>query len=209
MLFHSPFVLNTNRKERMMSKQPQILPSTKPQVMSLQGHYRLSQTMYFTAMIPPLGLAGLCAWLLPQLPPITPEQLTSYETPFLGFCLLSAVLCDTMFYLRLRRFKALPTPSELAEIPSSIEVKKGWRSCVIAWGLVQIYALLGVMETFFTRQETAMLPFMIFAAITMFRCRPRHGLFAEFNWGTPIQMITSDSSENSQAEPSHDEVSEI
>ena len=166
------------------------LPNPKTQqTMSVQGHFRLSRTLYFIAMIPPLGLAGLCAWLLPQLPAITPKQIVSFEIPFIGFTLLSAVLCDTMFYMRLRRFKALPTLSELAEIPPSHEVKKGWRACVVSWGLVQVYALLGVMEAFFTRQESALFPFMIFAAITMFRCRPRHGLFAAFNWGTPVESL--------------------
>lgn len=162
--------------------------SPTQQAMSVKGHFRLSQTIYFTAMALPLVLAGLCAWLLPQLPEISPEQIVSYEIPFIGFTLLSAVLCDTMFYLRLRRFRALPTISELAEIPPLKEVKSGWRACVVAWGLVQIYALLGVMEAFFTRQESALFPFMIFAAITMFRCRPRPGLFAAFNWGTPIEV---------------------
>ena len=162
--------------------------------MSVQSHYQLSRTFYFMAMLPALGLAGLCAWLLPQLPPVSADKIVSYETPFLGFTLLSAVLCDTLFYLRLRRFRALPSRSEQAAIPPPIEVKKGWRACLVAWTLVQVYAFLGVSEAFLTREVTALYPFMIFAAITMFRCRPRHGLFAELNWGVqPASPIDSDS----------------
>jgi hypothetical protein len=157
--------------------------------MSVKGHYQLARTLYFIAMLPPLGLAGLCVWILPQLPPITEDQLMSYETIFLGFTLLSAVLCDTLFYLRLRRFRALPTRSEIATTPPLSEVKKGWRACAVAWGLVQLYAFLGVCEAFFTREASGLLPFLIFAAITMFRCRPRHGLFAEYNWGVAQPSI--------------------
>ena len=162
----------------------QLPPSNPTEAMTVQGHQGLARTIYVIAMIPPVGLAILCSWLLPQLPKIQESQLLSFEIPMLGFTLLSAVLCDTMFYLRLKRFRALPTRSELSTIPPSLEVKKGWRACLVAWGLVQVYALFGVMETFFTREESAMFPFMIFAAITMYRCRPRAGLFAQSMWGT-------------------------
>lgn len=161
-------------------------PRANIETMSVQGHYRLAQTLYYTAMLPPIGFVALCAWLLPQLPAVPPDKLYSLETPFLGFTLLSAVLCDTMFYLRLRRFRSLPTHSEKANIPPPQEVKKGWKACVVAWGLVQVYTILAVTEAFMTREIKSCFAFMIFAAITMYRCRPRHGLFAEFNWGTPL-----------------------
>lgn len=154
-------------------------------LMSVQGHQRLARTLHFTACLPPLGLMGITIWLLPQLPPLSPERLTSLELPFLGFCFLSAALCDTTFFLRLRRFKSLPLPSERARVPPPIESKRGWIACLIAWGLAQVYTLLGVTEVFLSRRESALWPFAIFTAITLYRCRPRHGLFAASNWGTP------------------------
>lgn len=179
--------------------------------MSVKGHQGLAQTLYFTAMIPPVGMALLCSWLLPQLPALQENQYVSFETPFLGFTLLSAVLCDTMYYLRLRRFRALPTLAELATIPPMAEVKRGWRACLVAWGLVQVYALLGVMEVFFTRVESGMYPFMIFAAITMYRCRPRAGLFAESMWGSSLhseQRHESESQNSTEIQPPDNTINE-
>ena len=40
---------------------------------------------------------------------------------------------------------------------------------------------------------------MIFAAITMFRCRPRPGLFAAFNWGTAIKVPAKSSTNTEQS----------
>ena len=173
--------------------------SSRPQQepMTVQGHHRLARTLYFIAMIPPVSLAFLCSWILPQLPPINESQLLSLETPFLGFTLLSAVLCDTMYYLRLKRFRALPSVEQLSVVPPALEVKRGWRACLVAWGFVQVYVLLGVMEAFFSREESAMFPFVIFGAITMYRCRPRAGLFAETMWGGLTRVPQSEAEDDS------------
>lgn len=174
-----------------------LSPRQQQEPMTVQGHHRLARTLYFIAMIPPVSLAFLCSWILPQLPPIDESQLLSLETPFLGFTLLSAVLCDTMYYLRLKRFRALPSAEELSVVPPTLEVKRGWRACLVAWALVQVYVLLGVMEAFFCREESAMFPFVIFGAITMYRCRPRAGLFAEPMWGGLTRVLPSEEREDS------------
>lgn len=159
--------------------------------MSVQGHYRLAKTFHYMSLLPPVILSFLCVWVLPKLPPLPPEKSVSFEIYFLGVTMLSAVLCDTLFFLRLRRFRALPTRSEQAEHPPVIEVKRGWWACGIAWGLAQVFSVFGVIEALLTRSPNALIVFLAFTGITLYRCRPRHGLFAESHWGQKNRQETS------------------
>ena len=188
-----------------MSEQQDAI-SSAPQ-MSVEGHQRLARTLHLTACLPPLGMVGITMWLLPQLPPLPPERITSLELPFLGVCFLSAILCDTTFYLRLRRFRALPLVSERARIPPLQEARRGWIACGVAWCLAQLYIILGVTEVFLSRKESAMWPFAIFTAITLYRCRPRHGLFAAPHWGSPQPHLVEGEPRDtsSQSSTSHEQ----
>lgn len=168
---------------------------TVPMSMNLQGHYRLARNLHYLSCIPPIGLAALTIWVLPKLPEPKPEHIMSIESYLLGVALIGAVLCDTMFFFRLRRFRELPTRSQQAEVPPQTEVRKGWWACGVAWGLAQVIAFFGVTEAFLTREVSNMTPFLIFVGIILYRCRPRHGLFAAPHWGQVYASPSTDQEE--------------